>query len=71
VLPYSSVVEEVDRGELTVWPLPAPQFTRTLLLVRPLDRQPTAAVTAVDQEIRRLVRQLADRVRWTPLGAGS
>lgn len=69
VLPYSSVVEEVERGELTVWPLDAPGFARTLLLVRPVDRQPTAAVLAVELEIRRLVRNLAERVRWTPLPA--
>jgi LysR family nitrogen assimilation transcriptional regulator len=71
VLPYSTVVEEVTRRELSIQRLEAPQFARTLLLVRPVDRQPTPAVAAVEQEIRSLVRQLADKVRWAPLPGGT
>jgi len=69
VLPYSTVALEVCRDELSVRSLPGEHFARTLLLVRPVDRQPTAAVLAVEKEVRALVRQMADKMRWTSLPA--
>ncbi|MDP3746544.1 MAG: LysR substrate-binding domain-containing protein [Phenylobacterium sp.] len=67
VLPQSSVASELAAGRLQTWPL-APKLTRTLLLVRPVDRQPSAAVTAVEFEVRALVRDLGPKVGWRPLG---
>lgn len=64
VLPYSTVSEQVGRGSLATWNLQFPQLSRTLLLVRPLDRKLTAAVAAVEQEIFALVTQLAGHSRW-------
>ena len=67
VLPYSTVADEVERGVVQAVDLKAPQARRTLLLGRPLGRQATAAVGAVEQEIRAVVADLAPRLRWTPL----
>lgn len=64
VLPYSTVSEQVRRGSLATWNLQFPQLSRTLLLVRPLDRKLTAAVAAVEQEIFALVSELAGPSRW-------
>ncbi|MBV9510779.1 MAG: hypothetical protein JO303_10905 [Caulobacteraceae bacterium] len=69
VLPYSAVAEAVGEGRLAVWPLESPALTRELMLVRPVQRRPTAAATAVEQEIRRLLAELAPQMRWRPLAA--
>lgn len=66
VLPYSAVAEHVRRKELAVWALSRPQLSRTLLLVRPLQRQRTAAIAAVEHELGRLVGELAESMRWLP-----
>jgi LysR family nitrogen assimilation transcriptional regulator len=67
VLPYSAVADEVERGMVRAWDLKAAKARRTLMLGRPLGRQVTAAVGAVEQEIRAVVAELAPRLRWTPL----
>jgi len=67
LLPYSAVHEEVMREELAVTPVLRPPLARTLLLGRPLQRQATAAVQAVEGEFRRIVSGLAEPMRWTPL----
>lgn len=69
VLPYSTVASEVEGGALRVWNLASPQLSRTLLLVRPLNRQSTAAVTAVETELRAAVLDLSVSLRWSHLGA--
>jgi LysR family nitrogen assimilation transcriptional regulator len=67
VLPYSAVATEVEEGKIAVFPLEYPQLSRTLLLVRPAGRQPTASIAAVEDEIRTLVVSMAARMRWRPL----
>lgn len=67
VLPYSAVADEVERGMVQAWDLKASKARRTLLLGRPLGRQATAAVGAVEEEVRAVVAELAPRLRWTPL----
>lgn len=67
VLPYSTVAEDVRRGDVRAWPLRSPELSRTLLVGRPADRQTTAAVAAVEAEVRTLVAQLAPQMRWRPL----
>jgi LysR family nitrogen assimilation transcriptional regulator len=71
VLPYSTVAQDVARGALRVWDVGAPRLARTLLLVRPLDRRPSVAAPAVEQEIRMLIAALQSELRWTPLPAGA
>jgi len=70
VLPYSAVAPQVEEGKVTVFPLEFPQLSRTLLLVRPAGRQPTAAIAAVEGEIRTVVAALATSLRWRPLFPG-
>jgi LysR family nitrogen assimilation transcriptional regulator len=67
VLPYSSVAPAVVRGDVQTWAFRTPAPTRTLLLVRRLDRRPTVGVDAVEAEIRRLVTSLAGDLGWTVL----
>ncbi|WP_312164024.1 LysR substrate-binding domain-containing protein [Phenylobacterium sp.] len=69
VLPYSAVAEHVARKDLAVWPLSRPQLSRTLLLARPLQKQRTAAIAAVESELGRLVGELAEPMRWLPIAA--
>lgn len=66
-LPYSSVMEEVVRGELIVRDVDQSQATRTLHLAHPLGRQPTAALTVVESELKSLVARLATSLRWQVL----
>ena len=66
-LPYSSVVDEVLRGDVVVKDVGASQVTRTLHLAHPVGRQPTAALTVVERELRVLVSRLASSLRWQDL----
>jgi LysR family nitrogen assimilation transcriptional regulator len=70
VLPYSTVAAEVMSGALAAWELNSPELTRSLLLVRPVDRKMTAAVGVVEHCIRVLVKQLEATVRWQSLTSG-
>jgi LysR family transcriptional regulator, nitrogen assimilation regulatory protein len=67
VLPYATVADRVLQGILKVADLASPQLSRTLLLARPGEYHPTAASAAVESEIRALVKDLALRMKWTPL----
>ncbi len=69
LLPYSAVVEEVERGELCAVELKDLDFLRVLVLARPFGRPPSAAVQAVETEIALLVEGLAASFHWTPLAA--
>ena len=70
VLPYSSVTDEVERNEVSVWDLNSPELSRTLVLAKPTQRETTPATQAVERELRSLVRSLASSLRWTlPDGA--
>ena len=69
VLPYSAVAEEASRAAISVSELRFPQLSRTLLLAQPVQRQPTAAIAAMEQELRALVSTLALSRRWNPLAA--
>lgn len=68
LLPFSTVQAEVARGELVASPLPADR-SRTLLLARPLVRLPSTAIVATSNEIKTIVRELAESHHWIPLGA--
>lgn len=68
ILPYSAVASEVARGVVSVWSLDDPALSRTLVLARPIEREPTPAIAAVESEVRALVEQMSDRLRWQPLG---
>jgi len=70
VLPYSAVAPQVEEGKVAVFPLEFPQLSRTLLLVRPAGRQPTAAIAAVEDEVRTIVTSLGARLQWKPLFPG-
>jgi LysR family transcriptional regulator, nitrogen assimilation regulatory protein len=67
VLPFSTVAAAVACGAVKVWDLQYPQLSRTLLLVRPVDRQATPAVFAVQAEIRALVGWMAPAMQWRSL----
>lgn len=66
-LPYSSVVDEVVRGDVAIRDSCPSRITRTLHLAHPMGRQPTAALAVVEQELRRLVGRLAPSLRWQAL----
>lgn len=66
-LPYSSVVEEVLRGEVTVKEISQSEVTRTLHLAHPVSRHLTAALAVVEQELQYLVARLASSLRWHDL----
>ncbi len=59
-------MDEVRDGQLAIAEL-EPKLTRTLVLARPIDREPTAAVNAVEREIRRVILSIAADLHWTPL----
>jgi LysR family nitrogen assimilation transcriptional regulator len=67
ILPYSTVADGVARRELRAWDMAAAKLSRTLVLARPVDRDPTSAIAAVEVEIRRLVDDLSNEARWTSL----
>lgn len=67
VLPFSSVAVAAARGDIRTWELGAKSPTRTLLMVRGLERRPTAAVDAVEKEVRELVTSLSTAMEWTVL----
>ena len=69
VLPFSAVSEEAKRGAVSVSELRFPQLSRTLLLAHPVQRQPTAALGAVEAELRALIDAFAPSLRWIPLGS--
>ncbi|MFC3077437.1 LysR family transcriptional regulator [Phenylobacterium terrae] len=64
ILPYSSIEADAARGVLAFRSLPAPTPARDMVLVHALDRPPTLAAHAVEAELRRLVAELAPRMRW-------
>lgn len=70
ILPYSAVQGLVTDGHLSTAPLDPPALSRTLVMVRPLDRIPTAATGILEQAIRRLVVEAAPTLRWEPLVDG-
>ncbi|WP_445376254.1 LysR family transcriptional regulator [Niveispirillum fermenti] len=67
LLPYSAVQGMVTDGRLTAAPLDPPVLNRTLVMVRPLDRVPTAATDILERAIRRIVVETAPALRWEPL----
>jgi LysR family nitrogen assimilation transcriptional regulator len=67
VLPYSTVSDDIEDGRLSAYELNQPRLSRTLSLLRPAGRPLTPAISAVDLEIRNIVRDLAARRRWKPL----
>lgn len=66
-LPYSSVVDDVVRGDVAISDSCPSRITRTLHLAHPVGRQASAAVTVVEQELRRLVGRLAPSLHWEDL----
>jgi len=67
VLPFSSVAAAAVRGDIRTWELGDQSPSRTLLLVRSLNRHPTVAVNTVEQEVRDLVIALAKAMEWNAL----
>ncbi len=67
VLPFSAVADDIQGGRLTAYPLTRPRLSRTLSLFRPAGKPLTPAISAVMEEIRRIVHELADHHRWRPL----
>ncbi len=67
MLPYSAVHDPVREGRLSAAPLDPPALSRTLVMVRPLDRIPTAATGILERAIRRLVVETSSTMRWEPL----
>jgi len=66
ILPFSAVRSQVELGLVEVVNI-APPMSRTLVLARPLQRSPTPAILAVEEEIGSLVHALATEMRWHPL----
>ena len=64
LLPFCAVHAWVARGELAIAPIEGSEFTRQLMLVRPLDRLPTPATDLLALQIRRQVMALEDTMRW-------
>jgi LysR family nitrogen assimilation transcriptional regulator len=68
LLPFSSVRDNVVLGTLNAHKIKEAEAWRVLLLVRPLGRQPSAAIRAVEDELLSLVTDLAPTHRWLSLG---
>lgn len=64
LLPYSTVADEVDRGELQALRMPGSPPRRTLLLARPLDRPASVGTRAIEAELRDIFRELSPRMGW-------
>ncbi len=67
ILPYSAVHAEVRQGRLSASPL-TPGMTRVLVMGHRPDRRPTPAMVALGAQMRRIVDEQADIMRWRPLG---
>jgi LysR family transcriptional regulator, nitrogen assimilation regulatory protein len=68
LLPFSSVRDDVERGSLTASHIENAEAWRVMLLVRPLGRQPSAAIRVVEHELFSVVSSLAHTHRWRSLG---
>jgi len=66
VLPFSTVVDDVTDGKLVAHSFGDPAMSWTLALVRVPGRQMSPAMIAVENEVRKAVRDLATERRWTP-----
>lgn len=64
-LPYSTVAHEVEHGSLEAQSVGNPRLWRRLVIARPIARQATAAMVAVEQKLRALLTELAPALRWT------
>lgn len=69
ILPYSAVHSEFVQGRLSTAPL-VPSIRRVLVVGQRPDRRSTPGMAALDAHLRRLVRQQAAMMRWTPAAAG-
>ncbi|HYG28511.1 MAG TPA: LysR substrate-binding domain-containing protein [Caulobacteraceae bacterium] len=67
ILPYSAVAAEAQRGAVTVSRLDEPTLSRTLVLARAMEREPTPAIAAVESEVRDLVEQMSESLAWQAL----
>lgn len=63
VLPDHSVTAEVKAGKLRAWRFDPP-FQRTVHIVEPAHRPPTAAMRAVERLCRRTLRRLVQEGAW-------
>lgn len=66
ILPYSAVQAEVAAGLLSTARL-HPGISRTLVVGERPDRRGTPAMAALEAELRRMVAEQAERMRWTAL----
>ncbi len=67
ILPFCAVRNEVATGQLSAAAIVSPQIVRTLVVGARSDRRGTPAMAALENELRRLVAEHAEEMRWTAL----